>query len=226
MNLYHYIHSTLCDAISEKYPEIDQSSIRIHYQVSPVNRTYICTAVPRVIMSALGNNLDSTDIAHELVSCINPDRTFINPDIFISNGFINFQVSLAYAYQLLCAQPAYDLRLFGDIISDNNFQEKLKRLLDHADSFYPENIRFQYNEYPLLNLTETTIITLIAFTEFTKRDNTQLFIINGLVSLLKKYYLEVPVFTKDTVERTMRIRLIKQACSVLYHQKKSTQPTL
>jgi hypothetical protein len=225
MNLYHYIHSTLRDAISEKYPEIDQSRIRIYYQVSPVNKTYICTPVPRVIMSMLNSNHNSTTIAHELVSCITPDETFINPDIFICDGFINFQVSLSYAHHILRVQPAYDLSLLKDIIGDNNFQEKLKRLLNHADSFYPENTLFPNNEFPLLNHTETAIITLIAFTEFTKRESTQPFIINSLVSLLKKYYCEVPVFTKDVVASAQRIRLIKQVCSVLYHQKKSAQST-
>lgn len=176
-------------------------------------------------MSRLRNNLDSTTIAHELVSCITPDRTFINPDIFICDGFINFQVSISYTSRILCAQPVYDLSFLRDIISDNNFHEKLKRLLDYADSFYSEKSTFQINEYPLLNHTETAIITLIAFTEFTKKESTQLFIINGLVSLLKKYYLEVPVFTNDVAASAIRIRLIKQACSALYHQKKSAQPT-
>jgi hypothetical protein len=221
MNLYHYIHSALLDAISEKYPEIDVSRIRINYQVSPVNKTYISTPVPRIIMSVLRNNLDCTTIAHELVSSITADRKFINPDIFICDGFINFQVSLSYALKILSAQPVYDFSLLHDIISDINFREKLKRLLDHADSYYPENTVFHYSAPLQLNHTETAIITLIAFIEFTKREITQPFIINGLVSLLKKYYLEIPVFTKDACESTKRIRLIKQACTVLYHQKKA-----
>jgi hypothetical protein len=225
MNLYYYIHSTLLDAISEKYPKIELSRIRVHYQVSPVNRTYICTAVPRVIMSALGNSQNSSTIAHELVSCINPDLTFINPDIFISDGFINFQVSLSYSHTILSVQPIYDLSLLYDFISDTNFQGKLKRLLDHADSFWPEIAPIQYDQYPLLNQTEIAIITLIAFTEFTDRESSKSFIINGLVSLLKRYYLEVPVFTKDAGTSNVRIRVIKHACSSLCHQIKNAQPT-
>ncbi len=225
MTLYHYIHSTLHDAISEKYPEIDQSRIRVHYQVSPVNKTYICTAVPRVIMSALGNNQNSNTIAHELVSCINPDLTFINPDIFISDGFINFQVSHFYSHSILSVQPTYNLSLLCDSISDTNFIRKLKRLLDHADSVWPGIVPIHYDQHPLLNQTEKAIITLIAFAEFTDRKSTQSFIINGLVSLLKRYYLDVSVFTKDAATSTIRIRVIKHACSALCHQIRNAQPT-
>lgn len=224
MNLYHYIHSTLHDALSDKYPEIDHSAIRVHYQISPVNKTYICTAVPRVIMSALGNKQNSNTIAHELVTCINPDPAFINPDIFISDGFINFQVSQSYSHTILSVQPVYNLNLLCESISDTDFMMKLKRLLDHADSVWLEISPIHTVQHLLLNQTETAICTLIAFTEFTDRESTQFFIINSLVSLLKRYYLEVPTFTKDAATSSMRIRVIKHACTALWHQIRNAQP--
>jgi len=225
MNLYQYIHSTLLDVIVEKYPAINLSKTRVHYQVSPVNRTYICTAAARVIMSTLDNDQNCNDIAHSLVSCINPDLAFINPDIFISDGFINFQVSSSYTQSILHAQPVYDFNLICNTYSDKVFPWKLKKLLDYAGSLGPWISAFRYDQYPVLNHTESAIITLIAFTEFTDRESSRAFIINGLKSLLKKYYLEVPVFTADDILSDVRIRLIKQACSALYREIKNAQST-
>lgn len=224
MTLYHYIHSILHDAIAEKYPEIDQSGIQVHYQVSPVNKTYICTAVPRVIMSALSNKQNCNTIAHELVTCINPDPAFINPDIFIKDGFINFQVSQSYSHAILSLQPVYNFKLLCGSICDTDFMMKLKRLLNYADSVWPESVPIHNDQDLLLNQTETAIITLIAFTEFTNRESTQSFIINRLVSLLKRYYLEVPTFTKDAATSSVRIRVITHACAALYHQIRNAQP--
>jgi hypothetical protein len=225
MNLYQYIHSTLIGAIEEKYPEIKLPKTRVHYQVSPVNRTYICTAVPRVIMSMSGNDQNCNAIAQTLVSCINPDLAFINPSIFISDGFINFQVSSSYARTILHRQSVYDLNLIGETFRDKILPRKLMKLLDYADSLGPRIGVFRSNQHPILNHTETEIITLIAFTEFTDRDSTRSYIINALESLLKKYYLEVPVFTADTALSNVRVMLLKQACSALYRQIKNAQST-
>ena len=225
MNLYHYIHSTLINAISEKFPEIDLSGIRIQYQVSPVNRLYISTAVSRVIMSTSGNTHDSNFVAHELVSWIEPDPAFINPDIFISDGFINFQMSPSYIHRILFTQPIFDRILLCNSMDDIIFQKKIIRLLDYADSFLPEKNVHHFSQYPTLNQLETSIITLIVFTEFTQQENSQRFIVNSLVTLLKKYYFEVPVLTNDAIVTDVRIRLIKQACAALYQQIKKAQPT-
>lgn len=125
-----------------------------------------------------------------------------------------------YVHRLLHTQPVYEISFLRNIISDNTFYEKLKRLLDHADTNYPQDIQFNYREYPILSHTEYAIITLIVFAEFTNRENAQSYITKTLISLLKKYYLEVPVFTKNNDVRAIRIRLIKQACTTLFQQKK------
>lgn len=212
-SLHQYLCKSFNNAICRLFPEINVTSLNLRFYLSSNNTFDICTPIAKQLYTKQAS-LPVNFLAQRICESIEWNNFFVQSVKFenITDGFINFSISMQYLHSLLFPnQPVYNESFMSQEICLGSTLNKIKRVVDHAVSSYPIDRCIDFKKFSsMLICNEYKLLVLLAYLEFPESLSGRLFIINKIKVKLEEYYSITPIITNSRDLTSFRIHLLQK----------------